>query len=54
LRRRREDTQRNILVGAVVLARVEQGLLQESVFRGWLDGAITRTEDRALFDLALK
>ncbi len=48
---RREDTRRKILVGAVVLARVEQGLLEESVLKGWLDGAVSRPEDRALFGL---
>lgn len=48
---RREDTRRKVLVGAVVLARVEQGLLQESVLRDWLDPVLTRPEDRELFKL---
>jgi septal ring factor EnvC (AmiA/AmiB activator) len=48
---RREDTRRKILVGAIVLAKVEQGLLAESVLRGWLDGALERADDRALFNL---
>ncbi len=48
---RREETRRKFLVGAVVLARVEQGLLEESVLRGWLEGAIEQPEDRALFGL---
>lgn len=51
-RTRREEVRRKVLVGAVVLARVEQGLLEESVLRGWLDPALTRAEDRALFGLA--
>jgi len=51
---RREETRRKILVGAVVLARVEQGLLEESVLRGWLEGAVERAEDRALFGLPEK
>jgi hypothetical protein len=42
----REDPRRRILVGAIVLARVDQGLLEESVLRGWLDGAVTREEDQ--------
>jgi prefoldin subunit 5 len=50
-RARREDTRRKILVGAVVLAKVEQGVLTESVLRGWLDGALERADDRALFGL---
>jgi hypothetical protein len=36
---------------AIVVARVEQRLLEESVLRGWLEGAVTREEDRALFGL---
>jgi hypothetical protein len=51
-RARRADTRRKILVGAVVLAKVDQGVLAESVLRGWLDGAFERTDDRALFRLA--
>ena len=40
--------------GAIVLARVEQGLLEESVLRGWLDGALDRADDRALFGLGAR
>jgi hypothetical protein len=50
-RTRRDDTRRKILVGAIVLAKVEQGVIQESVLRGWLEGALTRADDRALFGL---
>jgi len=50
-RSRRDDTRRKVLVGAIVLARVDQGVLQESMLRGWLDGALTRQDDRALFGL---
>jgi len=48
---RKADTRRKILVGAVVLAKVEQGVIEESVLRGWLEGALTRGDDRALFGL---
>jgi hypothetical protein len=48
---RKEDTRRKILVGAVVLAKVEQGVFEDSVLRGWLAGALTREDDRRLFDL---
>ena len=48
---RREETRRKFLVGAVVLARVEKGLLEESVLRAWMDGALERAEDQALFGL---
>jgi hypothetical protein len=41
-RARREETRRKILVGAVVLARIEQALLEESVLWGWLEGAVER------------
>jgi len=50
-RERREDTRRKILVGAIVLAKVDQGVLEESTLRRWLDGALTRTDDRQLFGL---
>ena len=50
-RARRDELRRKVLVGAIVLARVERGELPESVLRGWLDGALERSDDRALFDL---
>ncbi len=50
-RTRKEDTRRKILVGAIVLARVEQGRLPQAELRAWLDEALTRPDDRALFDL---
>jgi hypothetical protein len=50
-RARKDDTRRKILAGAIVLARVDQGLIPESEFRAWLDGALTRADDRALFEL---
>jgi hypothetical protein len=50
-RDRKDDTRRKILVGAVVLAKVEQGVLADADLRRWLEGALTRTDDRALFGL---
>ncbi len=50
-RARKEDTRRKVLVGAIVLARVEQGRLPEAELRSWLDEALERADDRALFDL---
>jgi hypothetical protein len=35
----------------VVLAKVEDGSLEEAVLKKWLDPAITREEDRKLFEL---
>lgn len=50
-RDRKQDTRRKILAGAVVLTRVAEGKLSEVEFRAWLDAALTRPDDRALFDL---
>ena len=52
-RARKDDTRRKILVGAIVLTRVEHGQLPESELRTWLDAALTRPDDRALFDLPI-
>lgn len=48
---RKADTRRKILVGAIVLERVERGELAKDELRAWLDAALTRAEDRALFEL---
>jgi hypothetical protein len=50
-RERKADTRRKILVGAVVMAKVEQKVMDEKLLRGWLDEALTRVDDRALFKL---
>lgn len=50
-RTRKEDTRRKILIGAVVMARVEQGRFPEADLRAWLDEVLTRPDDRALFEL---
>ena len=50
-RQRKADTRRKILVGSIVLARVEQGRIPETELRAWLDEALKRPDDRALFDL---
>jgi septal ring factor EnvC (AmiA/AmiB activator) len=48
-RARKDDTRRKILAGAILLARVEQGKLPQEEFRSWLNAALTRADDRALF-----
>ena len=48
---RREDLRRKILVGAIVLARVERGEIPKTTLDEWLDGALTREDDRELFEL---
>jgi hypothetical protein len=50
-RERKAETRRKILVGGIVLAKVRQGEIDGEQFRGWLDAALTRADDRALFDL---
>jgi chromosome segregation ATPase len=50
-RARKDDTRRKILAGAIVLARVAQGQIPQAEFRAWLDTALTRQDDRALFEL---
>ena len=48
---RRQDTRRKVLVGAVILARVERGEWPEDKLHALLDKHLTRADDRALFDL---
>jgi predicted Zn-dependent protease len=50
-RQRSEDTRRKILVGAVILAKVEHGEWPKERLREWMDKALTRADDRALFGL---
>jgi hypothetical protein len=50
-RARKADTRRKILVGAIVLGRVERGEIAAADLRGWLDHALTRADDRELFHL---
>ena len=50
-RERKADTRRKILVGAIVLAKVEQGAMPECQLRAWLDTALHRADDRGLFGL---
>lgn len=48
---RRQDTRRKVLVGAVILARVERGEWPRDKLLALLDSHLTRTDDRALFSL---
>lgn len=52
-RARRDELRRKVLVGAIVLARVERGELEQAELQAWLDGALDKAEDRALFGLTL-
>jgi hypothetical protein len=53
-RARGEELRRKILVGAVVLAKVEDGSFEEAILRGWMDTALTRADDRSLFGLGMQ
>ena len=48
---RKNDTRRKILLGATVLARVDRHELDQAEVNRWLDVALTRVDDRALFEL---
>ena len=51
---RKADTRRKILIGAVVMAKVDQKVMDETLLRGWLDEVLTRPDDRVLFGLSAK
>jgi hypothetical protein len=45
------DTRRKILVGAAILSKVERGEWSQDKLLAMLDAALTRPDDRALFEL---
>lgn len=53
-RARHEELRRKILAGAVLLEKIEIKEFDAAVLRGWMDAALTRAEDRALFELESK
>jgi hypothetical protein len=53
-RTRREDTRRKILIGAIVLLKIDQGALEKALVLSWLDQALTRADDRMLFGLSTR
>ena len=50
-RNRKDDTRRKILVGAIILAKVERGEFSDAKLRQWLSESLTRADDLALFNL---
>jgi hypothetical protein len=50
-RERKAETRRSVLVGTLVLGKVASGEMDAQMLRRWLDAALTRAGDRALFDL---
>ena len=51
---RAEDTRRKILLGSLLLAKVENGQWSQENLLGELDGFLTRDIDRKLFGLTEK
>ena len=50
-RARKADTRRKILVGAIVLAKVEHGEMDRALLGQWLEQGLVREDDRLLFGL---
>jgi len=50
-RERKAETRRRILVGTLIMAKIEEGAMDPKQLRSWLDQSLTRADDRALFDL---
>jgi hypothetical protein len=50
-RERKLETRRRILVGTLVMSKAKEGEIDPNQLRAWLDHALTRTDDRALFNL---
>ena len=48
---RGEELRRKILAGAVLLERIEKGEFDREILKSWMDQALTRSDDRALFGL---
>ena len=49
--KRSQDTRRKILVGAAILGKIERSEWPREKLLALLDATLTRTDDRALFDL---
>jgi len=50
-KKRSEETRRKILVGAVILTKIESGEWPKDRFLAMMDSALSKTYDRALFGL---
>jgi hypothetical protein len=50
-RDRKAETRRKILVGTLVLEKIQRGEMDKNKLLTWLDEALTRAADRVLFDL---
>ncbi len=52
--KRKEDTRRKILLGALMMEMMKKGELDEKKIRKKLDGFLSKDGDRKLFDLPVK
>lgn len=50
-KKRQEETRRKILVGAVILTKVDKGEWPKDKLIAMMDNVLIRDDDRALFDL---
>jgi len=50
-RERKAETRRKILMGTLVMGKIQRGEIDQRQIMAWLDEALTRMTDRALFDL---
>jgi len=53
-RERKADTRRKILIGTLMLNRIQRGEFDQAQLLGWLDQTLSRSDDRALFQLPPK
>jgi hypothetical protein len=53
-RAKAEDIRRKLVLGSLVLEKLEAGELDRRTFNRWLDETVTRESDRALFGLRPK
>lgn len=51
---RKAEARRRFVVGEVILDKVSSGQFDAGQLRAWLDEKLTRSADRALFDLPAK
>jgi hypothetical protein len=53
-RERKADTRRKIVIGTLILDRIQRGEFDQAQLLGWLDQTLSRADDRALFQLPPK
>lgn len=51
-RERKAETRRRIIVGALILEKMQQGAVDRQQILAWLDQSVSRASDRTLFGLS--